>query len=136
VAWSEEPDQIKKALYTLLDNLPATIDILLKISAGKNSDGKTQWSRFVGQVERWRLAQIIQQNEMYVFSDGMHQLCFKEPESNHYLAFDEHGIFFVYSPTSADAEVFRSLGFEQRYAEPIYSIPILSICFQILKHWK
>ena len=115
--------QIKKAFYGILDLFPSSVEVLLKILAGELGNDKLKWSRFHGLVEQWFLVRVVQENEIYVFSDGMHQLCVKDPESNHYLAFDEHSIFFIYSPTEKDVEVFRSSGFEPRCAEPIYSMP-------------
>jgi hypothetical protein len=123
VAWTEEAEQAKRAFYGILELLPQCVDVLLKSSTGKEADGKPKWARFHGVIDRWLLSRTVQENEIYVFSDGMHQLCVKDPESDHYLAFDDHGIFFVYAPTETDAELFRSLGFEPRCAEPIYSKP-------------
>jgi hypothetical protein len=123
VAWTEESGQIKNAFYSLLENFPDTVDILLKISAGESPEGRPLWSRYQGEISLWQLVKSVQENEIYVFSDGMHQLCVKDPDSGHYLAFDDHGIFFVYEPMLQDAEVFWSLGFENRYAEPIYVLP-------------
>ena len=123
VAWAEDSGLTKKAFYAILESLPATIEVLLKIEFRENVESKTLWSRYHGMVEKWRLTSLVHQNEIYVFSDGAHQLCLKDPNSNRYLAFDEHGIFFLYSPTTEDIEAFRSFGFESRNAEPIFSKP-------------
>jgi hypothetical protein len=123
IAWAEDSTFTKRAFYRILESFPQTIEVLLKIGFSDNADTKPLWSRYHGLVDKWRVTQVIQENEIYVFSDGAHQLCFKEPQSDHYLAFDEHGIFFLYAPTAEDDEIFRSLGFESRHAEPIYSKP-------------
>lgn len=120
VAWSEQSDQVKSAFYALLKLLPSAVGVLLKVSAGK-TDSKPLWFRYHGNVDREDLQKVVRQNESYVFSDGMHQLCFRDPDTGHYFALDDHGILFVYEPTDADADVFRSLGFEKKYAEPLYS---------------
>ncbi|TAK98599.1 MAG: hypothetical protein EPO07_11770 [Verrucomicrobia bacterium] len=123
VAWSEEPDQTKGAFYSLIEAFPDEIEVLLKISAEIGLDGKPLWSRFYGLLQREHAISVIRSQEEYAFSDGMNQICIKDPNSEKYFAFDEHGIFFVYSPHSDDMEIFRSLKFGERYAEPIYSMP-------------
>lgn len=123
VAWSDEPRQIKTAFYQLVDLLPVTVEVLLKISVGTEGNGPRNWSRFHAKIGRRDFSRVVRENEDYVFSDGMHQLCVKDSKSAHFLTFDDHGIFYIYLHTPADVEVFRSLDFEPRSAEPIYSIP-------------
>jgi hypothetical protein len=123
IAWAEDCALTKKAFYRILESFPQSIEVLLKIEFRDSAETKPLWSRFYGVVDRWQVVKVIQDNEVYVFSDGSHQLCLKVPESDHYLAFDEHGIFFIYSPTAEGVAVFRSLGFASRYAEPIFSKP-------------
>ena len=123
VAWSEESQQTQQALYSIIESLPWDVDVLLKICVGNDANSKPLWSRYHGNISRSRLIEAIQANEKYVFSDGMHQLCAKDPESDRYLAFDDHGVFFLYSPLPSDAAIFRTLGFEERYAEPIFGNP-------------
>src|ERR1700722_14550723 len=74
VAWSEEPEQVKKAFYAIVDQLPQSVDVLLKIFIDKIPEGEPKWSRFHGVVDRELLAHVLEQNEIYVFTYGMHQL--------------------------------------------------------------
>ena len=122
IAWAEDPTLTKGVFYKILDAFPQEIEILLKIEF-REPNSKPLWSRYYKLVEKSLLIDEIRKNETYVFSDGSHQLCVKDPNTSRYLAFDEHGIFFLYSPTAEDVRVFRSLGFEPRYAEPIFSKP-------------
>jgi hypothetical protein len=123
IAWSEEAEQIKRAFYGILELFPTSVEVLVKILAGKVGDDETKWSRFHGIADQWKFIRIVQENEAFVFSNGLHQLCIKDPDSEHYLAFGDHSIFFIYSPTDKDIDLFHSLGFEPRRAEPIYSVP-------------
>jgi hypothetical protein len=83
------------------------------------------WSRYFGKIEKRKFIQTIQDFEIYVFSDGMHQLCVKIPETKRYLTLDEHGVLFLYQPETNDEILFQSLGFENRYAEPIWGTNFL-----------
>ena len=123
VAWSEEPEQTKRAFYTIVERLPEIVEVLLKIHVGKSPEEKPLWTRYMGNTGRHDLLRAVKANEPYVFADGMHQLCLKDPASDRYLAFDDHGIFFLYLPSGEDAELFEMLGFENRYAEPIFGVP-------------
>lgn len=123
VAWSEESDQTKKAFYAVLERLPEKIDVLLKISVSESTKEKPLWARYCAVVARDQLLKVVKAHEQYVFSDGMHQLCLKDPDSGRYLAFDDHGIFFLYSPLPEDVELFKKLGFENRFADPLYGAP-------------
>ena len=124
IAWSEEPEQTQRAFFAIIDTLPWDMAVLLKICVGRNEEQhKSYWARYHRVLNRSELIRAIQANEKYVFSDGMHQLCLKDPEGDRCLAFDDHGILFIYSPQPSDAELFRGLGFEERYVEPLYAKP-------------
>jgi hypothetical protein len=123
VAWSEDLVLTKKAFYRISDTFPQTVEELPRIEFRENPESKPLWARYYGIVDRWRVFDVAQKNEIYVFPDGAHQLCIKEPEKDWHSAFDERGIFFLYLPTPEDADAFRSLGFEARHAEPIHSKP-------------
>jgi hypothetical protein len=123
VAWTEESTQTQQAFYAIIEKLPWELDLLLKICVGHGQKEKPLWARYHGLVNQSQLIHAIQENELYIFSDGMHQLCLKDPQSDRYLAFDDHGVFFLYSPLPEDVELFQSLGFNQRHAELIFSAP-------------
>jgi hypothetical protein len=123
IAWSEEPDQTQRALYAIIESFPWEVEVLVKIYAPSEDADKPLWSRFHGSVSRSELTKAIHENEHYIFSDGTHQLCVKDPKTDRYMAFDEHGIIFIYAPREEDADIFGNLGFENRYAEPLFSIP-------------
>jgi hypothetical protein len=122
IAWSEEPEQTQRALYAIIESMPWEVEVLVKICAPSEGAAKPLWSRFHGSVNRSELTRTIHENEQYVFSDGAHQLCVMDPETHRYMAFDEHGIIFIYAPKVEDADLFRKLGFENRYAEPLFGI--------------
>jgi hypothetical protein len=124
VAWSGDRQQVQSAFYEIVERLPWDVNVLLKIAVGEGpSSNKPLWVRYHDRVDRSRLIMAIENNAEYIFSDGMHQLCVKDPESDRYLAFDDHGIFFLYQPLLEDTEFFETLGFKQRKAKLLFEIP-------------
>jgi len=123
IAWTDDPDQTQRTFYALMESLPWDVNVLLKICVSTDENDQPLWSRYHGLVDRSSLIKAVEINDEYVFSNGMHQLCVKDPDGNRYVAFDDHGIFFLYSPFPTDAQLFRTLGFEERYAEPLYAKP-------------
>jgi hypothetical protein len=99
IAWSEEPEQTQRAFFAIIDTLPWDMAVLLKICVGRNEEQhKSYWARYHRVLNRSELIRAIQANEKYVF-------------------------LFIYSPQPSDAELFRGLGFEERYVEPLYAKP-------------
>lgn len=123
VAWSDDPAQIQRAFFATIALLPDPLEILLKVAAGQAEDGEPLWRRFSGVKRRDAFLEAVRANEFFVFSDGAHQLTAKDPAREHYLTLDEHSIFFVYQPTPANHEVFRSLGFAGRRSQLVYALP-------------
>lgn len=123
VAWSDNPEQIQRAFFATVELLPDPVDILLKVAAGATDDGEPLWKRFEGRRRREAFASAVRANEFFVFSDGAHQLTVKDPEREHYLTLDEHGILFIYAPTPANNDVFRTLGYAERQAALLYALP-------------
>jgi hypothetical protein len=124
VAWSGDRQHVRSAFYAIVERLPWDVNVLLKIAVAEGpSSNKPLWVRYHDRVDRSRLIKAIENNEEYIFPDGMHQLCVKDPESDRYLAFDDHGIFFLYQPLLEDAEFFETLGFKQRKAKLLFEIP-------------
>jgi hypothetical protein len=123
IAWTEEPEMIKAAFYRILESMSEIVSVKIKICTEKTDDGKTIWTIYQGDLAKSVAVNAIRQNENYIFSDGMHQLWVKDTETKRYLVFEDHGVFNLYFPNSDDEELFRSLGFQKRFADPIFSIP-------------
>jgi len=94
VAWTPRIGQLKQVIYDIIDNLSENLGILLKIGFEGNSD---EFHRYYGEVTKANLMPIIKQHELYIFSDGGHQLCVRDLDTEEYIALDEHDILFIYS---------------------------------------
>jgi hypothetical protein len=125
VAWSPFIEQTKALFYESVDAFTEEIRILLKFRDPEVESENTEdadWTRYVGQARKEEFLSSIRNHEEVVFKDGYSQLCVREGEYSDYFAFDEHGIFFFYSHNPAFRQICEKLGFEQRSAEPIYSV--------------
>ena len=72
----------------------------------------------------------MRKNEPFIFSDGAHQLCIRDMNSDEVLALDEQGILFVYSEAPHILELLERNGFENRKEELLYDVPHLHIWTQ------
>ena len=123
IAWTEEPKMTKNALYKILETMSSSLSVMVKISAGHNDAGKQIWTVYQGNPPKEIVLKTIRSNEEYVFSDGMHQFWIKDVQTGRYLVFEDHGIFNLYFPNDTDEALFLSVGFERRFANPIFCAP-------------
>ncbi len=112
VAWSSMLRQLKALVYDILKIFSGDIEILLKIRIQK--EGEVDWDRYHGQIEHWKLAEVIKNNELYVFQDGEHQLCIRDSDTGEYIALDDHDILFIYSESEQVIHICEKNGFENR----------------------
>ena len=111
VAWSNNLIQLKKVFYGIVSEFPEDIEILLKISF---EDEPEKFDRYYGKINKADFLLIIKENELYVFSDGNHQLCVRNPVSGDYIALDDHDILFIYSDLNENIEILKNNEFEER----------------------
>ena len=123
VAWAEETEMVKAAFYRVLRSMSETVSVKLRICAAKAEDQKPRWLIYEGDVNRQQAETIFHQHENYVFADGMNQLWLRDLSARRYLVFDDHSVFYLYFPRPEDDAVFRSIGFQDRFADPIFSQP-------------
>jgi hypothetical protein len=123
IAWTEEPEMMKAAFYKIVESMTSNISITVKICSERDETGKTKWAAYHGNPQKNHALDVFRQNESYVFSDGMHQLWIKDGETGRYLVFEDHGVFNLYFPKVDDEELFRSIGYHKKFADPIFSMP-------------
>jgi len=113
----------KAAVTQIIGLMSSTVAVKVRIFGGKDNDGQELWTTYEGEAPRDNVLEVIQANEVYVFSDGMHQLWVKDADLGRYLVFEEHGSIILYSPSPSDEQNMLTLGFQRRRAEPIFSKP-------------
>ena len=91
VSFQDGP-KIKEFLTFFIDQ---TLD-RLKIKI-RDFDDKENPIDFDGQATKIKLKTSLDKYEEVVFHDGYHDLMLRRPETGDYIAFDEHGLLFIYS---------------------------------------
>lgn len=102
IAWAGSADNQAQLFWLLAKVIGERIDYLFKEEIDANSDGIV-WRRVSGGILYGDLKSVIESDTEYFFHDSGFQICLRIPESPHYFAYDEHGIFWIYS----DDERFR-----------------------------
>lgn len=91
----------------------------------RDLDNPNQPVDYSGELSKSRLHELITVHEDVIFHNGYHDLMFRNPDTGDYLAFDEHGLIFIY--TNEDySEILRN--FEAEYK------PDEKLIYE-LKHW-
>lgn len=75
-----------------------------------------------GELDKSTLHRLMTQHEDVIFHYGYHELMLRNPDSGNYIAFDDHGLVFIY--TNQDyLEILKNLGAEYKPDEKlIYQI--------------
>jgi hypothetical protein len=119
-AWTGDSTQVKTTFHGLLSCFPDEVEVVLKIMFSL-ADDEPMWQKYRACVAQSNLVEAVQKNEPYIFSAGMNQLWIRNQETKDYFAFDEHGVFFIYSGSAVFPELLAGLGFQEKYEDPIYS---------------
>jgi len=123
IAWAGEIDANRDVLLKIIESMPSSLSVMVKISAERSENGKQTWTIYQGNPNKQTVLGAIRGSEEYVLADGMHQLWIKDVQTGKYLVFEEHGVFNLYFPNADDENIFLSSGFEKRFANPIFSTP-------------
>ena len=92
VASFQDRSKIKEFLNLFIDQ---TLDELqIKI---RDFDDRENPIDFDGQAAKANLKTTLDKYEEVVFHDGYHDLMLRRPETGDYIAFDEHGLIFIYT---------------------------------------
>ena len=120
VAWVGDERSQRKVFLDLLSVIGDRIDYLLKESDGLDEE-EIRWKRLQGGILRSNLVEIIEKNKEWFFGDGGFQFCARTPESSDYFAYDDHGIFWIYSDLPEFRITLERNGFEEREDDLITS---------------
>jgi len=92
VAGFTDKDRIKLFLFAFIDGV--TDEVLVRIVDGPGDDDPVGYT---GPVDKALLKRMIDKHELVIFHDGMHDLMIRDAVSGDYLAFDEHGLIYLYT---------------------------------------
>lgn len=113
VAWVGNEESQEKVFFGLLEVMGERIDYLLKESDGAEEE-EQKWKRIQGGIYRPDLLDVIKKNKEWFFGDGGFQFCARIAEQNDYFAYDDHGLFWIYSNLPEFLSVLEKNGFEKR----------------------
>lgn len=92
VASFQDGQKIKQFLTLFIDK--SLDELQIKI---RDFDNKENPIDFEGQTTKSKLKPTLDKYEEVVFHDGYHDLMLRRPETGDYIAFDEHGLVFIYT---------------------------------------
>jgi hypothetical protein len=83
---------IKEFLQTFIAGIEG--EMLVKI---RDHGDKPKPIDFSGSVTQQKLIEVLDRFEQTIFHDGMHDLLIRNATTGEYVAFDEHGLVYIYS---------------------------------------
>lgn len=92
VASFQEGQKIKQFLTLFIEETSDELQIKIR-----DFDDKENPIDFEGQTAKSKLKHTLEKYEEVVYHDGYHDLMLRRPETGDYIAFDEHGLVFIYT---------------------------------------
>ena len=84
--------KVKALIYSFIDKSKKYIQIKIRDFTNKDKP-----KVFTGEIIKKRLLKIIIKHKEFIFHNGFHDLMLRNPETLDYIAFDEHGLIFIYT---------------------------------------
>ena len=115
IAWAGNADQQAQLFGLLAEVVDKRIDYLFKEENDRNEDGIV-WRRISGGILYEDLKTVVESDVDLFFHDSGFQICLRIPESEEYFAYDEHGIFWIYSNNKGFLKVLEQSGLSEKEA--------------------
>lgn len=109
----QDGQKIKEFLTSFIDNCSKGIQIKIR-----DFDDHDNPKDFDGQTTKSKLKTTIDKYEEVIFHDGYHDLMIRRPETGDYIAFDEHGLVFIYTQDNY-SEILEKLGLTYKANEKL-----------------
>jgi len=122
VAWAGGAEQQELLFWSLTRAVGERIDYLFKEYVDKKDD-RIVWRRVKGGIFFKDLEVVVQSDHEFFFHDCGFQLCVGEAEREDYFAYDEHGIFWIYSKDKRYRAALLTVGLRERDAPLICDSP-------------
>lgn len=88
----QDGEKIKQFLTLFIDNTSDELQIKIR-----DFDDHENPIDFSGQTTKSKLKTTLNKYKEVVLHDGYHDLMLRRPETGDYIAFDEHGLVFIYT---------------------------------------
>ena len=113
VASFQDEQKIKQFLNLFISRTSDELQIKIR-----DLDDKENPLEFEGQVTISRLKATLEKYDEVFFHDGYHDLMIRLPETGDYMAFDEHGLVFIYTQDNY-SDTLESLGLTYKANEKL-----------------
>lgn len=115
VAWAGGAEPQEQLFWALAEVCGERIEYLLKEEVDLDSDGLL-WKRVSGGILFDDLKSAVATDSDLFFHDSGFQICLRIPDSGDYFAYDEHGIFWIYSEDKRFRKKLEVAGLTERDA--------------------
>lgn len=115
IAWAGDVERQAQLFWSLAEALGERIDYLLKVELDVNEKA-SKWRRIFGNILLSDLKVAIKSHDELFFHYSGFQICLRKPDSGEYFAYDEHGIFWIYSNDERFIKILKESGLSEREA--------------------
>ena len=96
VAWAGGAEHQEELFWSLAGLGGEKLEYLFKEYVNDDEDGPV-WRRASGGILLSDLRAVVEADREFFFHDSGFQMCLRNPETHDYFAYDEHGLFWIYS---------------------------------------
>lgn len=118
IAWAGGAEQQEQLFWSLAEVIGERIDYLFKEEIDADAKGSV-WRRISGGILFEDLKSVVEIDTELFFHDSGFQICLRIPDSEDYFAYDEHGIFWIYSRDERFRQSLEQVGLSERNASLI-----------------
>lgn len=112
VGWLPDTGRQKALFFRLLGLMEPRVRFLFKEELDHGSGDS--FGRVCGGIHRDDLRSLIEEYEEWFFEDSGFQFCYREAEGERNIAYDEHGLFFIYEFDKDDKDELLRLGAKEK----------------------
>src|SRR5690349_2869152 len=104
--WTPIPSKTWEIVEHLVSSYPDRVSVLFKVEA---EDEKEPWDRYhAADLDKARVLAVVHEHENYVLGDGSNEFMIKRTDTDDYVAYDRHGILWIY-PSDSGSQVCEHL---------------------------
>lgn len=91
---------ITNLMRVIIEKMPQVVEVVLKKYAvtidNIDSFEGFEWDFYYAETSREKVLKSLDEYQDFLFHDGSHQFIVKNPHTNTYIKYDEHGVLFAF----------------------------------------